>query len=100
VVDPEALSRDELIAVVRDQAVRLADQAVRLADQAVELERLRAELEQIKRLISRNSGNSSMPPSTDGLPGRVGKKGKPAGDRQLGGQWSVPDLVDTRLCGL
>lgn len=78
-VDPEALSRDELIAVVRDQAARLADQAV-------ELERLRAELEQIKRLISRNSGNSSMPPSTDDLPGRVGKKGKPAGDRRSGGQ--------------
>ena len=78
-VDPEALSRDELIASVRDQAVRLADQAV-------ELERLRVELEQIKRLISRNSQNSSMPPSTDDLPGRVGKKGKPAGDQQPGGQ--------------
>jgi transposase len=70
VVDPEALSRDELITVVRDQAAQLADQAV-------ELQRLRSELEQIKRLISRNSGNSSMPPSTDDLPGRAGKR-KPA----------------------
>ncbi len=77
-VDPEALSRDELIAVVRDQAAQLADQAV-------ELERLRAELEQIKRLISRNSGNSSMPPSTDDLPGRSGKR-KPAAGKQPGGQ--------------
>jgi transposase len=68
VVDPEALSRDELIALVRDQAVQLAGQAV-------EVERLRAELERIKRLISRNSGNSSMPPSTDDVPGR----GRPAG---------------------
>ena len=76
-VDPEELSRDELIAVVRDQSARLADQAV-------ELERLRSELEQIKRLISRNSGNSSMPPSTDDLPGRVGKR-KPAVGGQPGG---------------
>jgi hypothetical protein len=77
VFDPEALSRDELITVVRDQAAQLADQAV-------ELERLRAELEQIKRLISRNSGNSSMPPSMDDLPGR-GRR-QPAGDKQPGGQ--------------
>jgi transposase len=78
VFDPEALSRDELITVVRDQAAQLAGQAV-------ELERLRAELEQIKRLISRNSGNSSMPPSTDDLPGRAGRR-KPAGGGQPGGQ--------------
>ena len=73
--DPEELSREELIAVVRDQAVRLSDQSARLAEQAVELKRLRAELEQIKRLISRNSGNSSMPPSSDDAPG----KGRPSG---------------------
>lgn len=77
-VDPEELSRDELIAVVRDQAAQLADQAV-------ELERLRSELEQIKRLISRNSGNSSMPPSTDDFPGRVGKRRPTAGGGRSGG---------------
>ena len=76
-VDPEALSREELITLVRDQAAQLADQAI-------ELERLRAELEQIKRLISRNSGNSSMPPSTDDLPGRAGRR-KRASDDQPGG---------------
>lgn len=84
-VDPEELSRDELIAVVRDQAAQLADQAVQLADQAVELERLRSELEQIKRVISRNSRNSSMPPSTDDLPGRSGKS-KPAVGGKSGGK--------------
>lgn len=73
-VDPEELSRDELIAVVRDQGAQLADQAV-------ELERLRSELEQIKRLLSRNSQNSSMPPSTDDLPGRMGKSKPAAGGR-------------------
>ena len=73
--DLEELSREELIAVVRDQAAQLSDQAVRLAEQAAELERLRVEVEQIKRLISRNSGNSSMPPSSDDVPG----KGRPSG---------------------
>lgn len=68
--DPGDLSREELIALVRDQAAQLTDQAV-------ELEQLRAELEQIKRLISRNSGNSSMPPSTDDLPGRGRRAGEP-----------------------
>ena len=82
-VDLEGLSRQELIAVVRDQAAQLSDQAA-------ELERLRAELEQIKRLISRNSGNSSMPPSSDDAPGKgrpsgqVGRKSKP--DRKRGKQ--------------
>ena len=71
------MSREELITLVRDQAAQLADQAI-------ELERLRAELEQIKRLISRNSGNSSMPPSTDDLPGRAGRR-KRASDDQPGG---------------
>jgi len=87
VVDPEELSRDELIAVVRGQAVQLEDQAV-------ELERLRAELELIKRLISRNSRNSSMPPSTDDLPGRSGKPkpagGKPGGKPGRGKQPGAP----------
>jgi transposase len=89
VLDPEGLSREDLIARVLDQAAQLTDQATRLADQAVELERLRAELERIKRLISRNSGNSSMPPSTDDLPGRgrrVGKQKKGEAERGRGKQ--------------
>jgi len=54
------------------------DQAAQLAGQAVELEQLRAELERVKRLVSRNSGNSSMPPSTDDLPGRQGTRKRAA----------------------
>ncbi|MEV0134905.1 hypothetical protein AB0H83_41440 [Dactylosporangium sp. NPDC050688] len=81
-LDPEALSRDELITVVRDQAAQLADQAV-------ELERLRAELEQIRRLLSRNSGNSSMPPRWMIFPvGRVSASRPAAGSpahRNAGG---------------
>ena len=55
--DLEDLPRGELIELVRVQAA--------------ELDQLRAELERLKRLVSRNSGNSSMPPSTDDLAGRT-----------------------------
>jgi transposase len=59
----EELSREELIAVVLQ---------LRGANAALE-ERVR----RLERLVSRNSGNSSMPPSSDGLPGRT----KPAPQR-------------------
>jgi transposase len=62
----EELSREELIAVV------------------LQLRAVNAELEervrQLERLVSRNSGNSSMPPSSDDLPGRT----KPAPKRAKG----------------
>lgn len=75
------MSREELVALVRDQAARLESQTV-------ELDALRSELERIKRLISRNSGNSSMPPSTDDLPGRgrPAKQAKGSAKRQRGKQ--------------
>ena len=68
--EPEELSRVELVALAREQAG--------------ELTRLRAEnaesrLDRLERLLSRNSGNSSMPPSTDDLPGRKPPVDKPAG---------------------
>ncbi|HEV7830959.1 MAG TPA: DUF6444 domain-containing protein [Pseudonocardiaceae bacterium] len=59
----EELSREELIAVVQ----RLCESNVALE------ERVR----QLERRASRNSGNSSMPPSSDDLPGRT----KPAPKR-------------------
>ena len=42
------------------------------------IEELLARVERLERLISRNSGNSSMPPSSDDLPGRRPPAGKPA----------------------
>ncbi len=94
----EELSREELLALVRDQHARLADQDVRLAEQEVrlaeqevrlagqasQLEVLQAELERLRRQVSRNSGNSSMPPSGDDQPGRTPpeKKAKPAGRKR------------------
>lgn len=66
----EELPREKLIALVREQAGLITQ--LREANAALE-ERVR----RLERLVSRNSGNSSMPPSTDDLPGRA----KPAARR-------------------
>lgn len=82
-----------------------ADQLARLAQLRDEVVRLRAEVDQLRRRLSRNSGNSSMPPSTDGvLPGAPPPqpRPKPAAGRRRGGQpgapgsalsWAIPDRV-------
>jgi hypothetical protein len=82
VLDPEELSRVELVALVRDQATLLEKQSALLEKQAAELAQLRAEVERLRRLTSRNSGNSSMPPSTDDL-APAENLIRPGGDRFL-----------------
>jgi transposase len=108
----EGLSRQQLVAicyaqadVVGRQADQLAEQAEQLAQLRDEVVRLRAEVDQLRRRLSRHSGNSSMPPSTDGvLPGapRPEPKPKPPAGRRRGGQpgapgsalsWASPDRV-------
>jgi transposase len=100
----EELSREELIGLTR-----------RLLVQVEELTRANAELTdrvaRLERLVSRNSGNSGMPPSKDDDPGRTPPAGAPAvepvagdaGKRARGKQrgapgrqlaWS-PDPADT-----
>lgn len=70
------LSREELVALVTAQAQEIA--TLRAAN--VELA---ARLARLERLVSRNSANSSMPPSKDGEPGRTAPdepvKKQPAG---------------------
>lgn len=71
------MSREELIALV----VQLREANATLEERVWRLE----------RLISRNSGNSSMPPSADDLPGRTkpavkGAKGFGAQARQAAGR--------------
>ncbi|MGH3610581.1 MAG: IS66 family transposase [Pseudonocardiaceae bacterium] len=66
----EELSREELIALARDQATVI----VRLREANAALEQ---RVRRLERQVSRNSGNSSMPPSADDLPGRT----KPAAKR-------------------
>jgi hypothetical protein len=61
-----------------------------LAGRVAELEERLAQLE---RLLSRNSGNSSMPPSADDLPGRTGpgtRKPRGNGKRRPGKQPGAP----------
>lgn len=60
----EELPREGLIALCWDQAATIA--RLRQTNVALE-ERVR----RLERQASRNSGNSSMPPSSDDLPGRA-----------------------------
>jgi hypothetical protein len=78
VSEPEELSRDELIVVVRRQADQITaqdQQITAMAGQLAQLmeanEALAAKLAQLEHLLSRNSGNSSSPPSKDDDPGRT-----------------------------
>ena len=84
------MSRDELLVVVDRQAGRLAEQAGQLgardrqiagmAGQLAELmeanEALASKLARLEHLLSRNSGNSSSPPSRDDDPGKPPAPGK------------------------
>jgi len=62
VPDLEDLSREELIALVFAQMERITELSERVA--------------RLEHLLSRNSGNSSMPPSLDDKPGGTAPKGK------------------------
>jgi hypothetical protein len=76
----EEMSREELFALTR---VFLVENAVL----KVEIAQLRDCVAELERLVSRNSGNSGMPPSADDLPGRKGTKDRAsgaAGQRRLG----------------
>ena len=76
----ERLSRKELLALVVAQAAMIEKLEARVG----ELQSLVAAQEQriaeLERRLGRNSGNSSMPPSTDDLPGKTPPTDKPTGD--------------------
>ena len=90
------MSRDELIVVVRRQGEQLAAQAGQLAAQDRQItamagqlaelmeanEALAGKLAKVEHLLSRNSGNSSNPPSRDDDPG---KPAPPENKRAKGG---------------
>jgi Family of unknown function (DUF6444) len=67
-----------------------------LAGRVAELEAANAQLlervERVERLVSRNSGNSSFPPSMDDRPGHTPprKPGRTRGKRKPGGQRGSP----------
>jgi hypothetical protein len=71
----------------RDAVIAMQAQVIKvLAGQAADLA---ARVERLERAASRNSGNSSMPPSADDLPGRTpppAQAGRGGGGRGPGGQ--------------
>lgn len=75
---------DELIAEVAALRAQLAERDAQLAARDAELVRLRSEIEDIKRLLRKNSTNSSSPPSKD--PPGTGRSKKPRSDKKRGGQ--------------
>ena len=115
--EPSADPRDALI---REQAQLIGAQAEQIAALEAVVAGLREQLEAAQRAGSRNSGNSSMPPSSDDLPGRkpprkqrraaerAGKKkrGKQPGSPGASMTWEVPDRTEDHYpegacsCGL
>jgi transposase len=94
VLEPEEMSRDELIVVVRRQAVQISAQAVLIAELMEANEALAARLARLEHLLSRNSGNSSNPPSKDDDPGKPAppdkQRGRGGPQRSRGKQPGAP----------
>jgi transposase len=103
--EPSADPRDALI---REQAQLIAAQAERIAALEAVVADLREQLETAARAGSRNSGNSSMPPSSDDLPGRKPprrerraagrtekkRRGKQPGSPGASMTWEAPDRTE------
>jgi transposase len=94
-------ARDQRIAELENLAGELRDA---VGSQADVIAALREQVARLERAVSRNSGNSSMPPSGDDTPGRVPPKKKqprPAGGKRGRGKqpgspgaamsWEEPD---------
>ena len=103
--EPPADPRDALIG---EQAQLIAAQAEKIAALEAVVADLREQLEAAERAGSRNSGNSSMPPSSDDLPGRKpprrqrraaeraekNKRGKQPGSPGASMTWEVADRTE------
>ena len=97
--------RLDLVADPRDALI--AAQAEQIAVLEALVADLRKRLDATERAASRNSGNSSMPPSSDDLPGRIPprkqrpaaeraekKRGKQQGSPGASMTWEVPDRTE------
>jgi transposase len=85
------MSREELIALLAERDFHLAQRDARIAAQDAQIatlstqvadlleanEELAAKLARLEHLLTRNSANSSLPPSRDGDPGRTPPAAKP-----------------------
>ena len=101
-------------ALIRERAAQLEAQAERITALEALVGDLREQVAAAERAGSRNSGNSSMPPSADDLPGRKpprkqrraaeraeGKKkrGKQPGSPGAAMRWEVPDRIEDHYPG-
>ena len=86
-------------ALIREQAALIAGLSAQVTDLSAQLaeltglvRELRGQLEAARRAAPRNSGNSSMPPSSDDLPGRKAPapRPKPGSGRRPGKQPGAP----------
>jgi len=108
------LPEDPRDALIREQAEQIAGHAERIAALESLVADLREQLESALRAVSRNSGNSSMPPSSDDQPGRkpprrerraaeraAGKRkqGKQPGSSGASMTWEVPDRTEDHFPG-
>jgi len=87
---PLDAARDGLIAVQAQLVVMLAERNSALEARVSEMEERLARLE---RAVSRNSGNSSMPPSAGDLPGKTApppRQGRGGGRKRQGKQPGAP----------
>jgi hypothetical protein len=105
---PQEPPGDPRDALIREQAQRIQAQAQQIAALEAVIADLREQLAAAQRAGSRNSGNSSMPPSSDDLPGRKPprkqrraveraekrKRGKQPGSPGVSMTWEVPDRTE------
>jgi hypothetical protein len=66
---------DDLAVLAEVQGVLIEVLETRNSELSAQVAGLEERLARLERLVSRNSGNSSMPPSADDLPGRKGLAG-------------------------
>ena len=93
------LPEDPRDALIREQAALITGLSVQVTDLSAQIgeltalvRELREQLDAARRAASRNSGNSSMPPSADDMPGRKAPapRAKPGGGRKPGKQPGAP----------
>ena len=107
-VDPQWLSREELVALVVEQGAAIQRLEVALTERDALVGVLRGEVAELRRRLGQDSSNSSRPPSFDspygrprpkssGMPDREGPRRKPGKQRGSPGKnrGQVPDPDET-----
>jgi transposase len=87
-VDPRDQRIAEQNAIIAAQAARIAAQDARIVELEAKIEQLTALVEKLMTKLGENSGNSHLPPSSDGPGGRAAEK-KPSSNgtkKKRGGQ--------------